>query len=258
MLKLKYLIAGIAIAMSSSLASAEETLKIGWSPEPYPPFVSVDSSGNWTGWEVEIANAICKAAGYNWEVVTVAWEGMIPALTSKRIDIIIGSMSITEERLKTVDFSDRYYKTPPGIVGRKGENFAATPEDLAGKYIGVQVSTIHQIYAREHFPDAAEIRIYQTQDEAYQDLAAGRIDATQVDSIAVIEFLKSDLGKSCCELKGYVADDPEILGSGVGIALRKNEPELKARLNDAIAKIRADGTYAAITEKYFDFDIYGE
>jgi polar amino acid transport system substrate-binding protein len=129
---------------------------------------------------------------------------------------------------------------------------------LAGKIIGVQVSTIHQDYAQTYFGDgAAEIKLYQTQDEANQDLVAGRIDATQADSIALDAFLATEAGAACCEVKGAVADDPAILGQGVGVGLRKGEDELKAKFNAGIAKVIADGTYEKISAPYFASSIYG-
>jgi len=237
-------------------AMAEE-VKVGVAAEPYPPFTSPDASGKWVGWEVEFMEAICAEAKLDCVITPVAWDGIIPALTSEKIDMIIGSMSITEERLKTIDFSDKYYNTPTGIIGAKGDDFEATPEGLAGKIIGVQVSTIHADYADKYFGEsAAEIKQYQTQDEANQDLAAGRLDAVQADAIALDAFLKSDAG-DCCELKGNVADDPAILGAGVGVGLRKGDTELKEKVNAAIKAIRDNGTYDSFSKKYFDFDIYG-
>jgi polar amino acid transport system substrate-binding protein len=159
--------------------------------------------------------------------------------------------------MKSIDFSDKYYNTPTAVIGAKGEAFDATPEGLKGKIVGVQVSTTHAAYVKKHFTEAAEIKEYQTQDEANQDLAAGRIDATQADSIALDEFLKTDQGSACCDLKGMVAEDLEILGPGVGAGLRKEDTELKAKINAGIKGIRDNGTYEAITKKYFDFDIYG-
>lgn len=250
-------VTALAIALAGGTAAMAEKVKVGWAGEGYPPFNWLDASGKWTGWEVEFAEAVCKEAKLDCEYVTVAWEGIIPALTSKKIDMIIASMSITKEREKTIDFSDKYYNTPTGVIGRKDEKFEATPEGLAGKIIGVQVSTVHEAYATKHFGGAAEIKVYQTQDEAYQDLAAGRIDAAQADGIALDAFLKTDAG-ACCDLKGNVAEDLDILGPGVGIGLRKGEPEFKERLNAAIKALRANGTYAAITKKYFTFDIYGD
>ncbi|TIV30118.1 MAG: transporter substrate-binding domain-containing protein, partial [Mesorhizobium sp.] len=190
-------------------------------------------------------------------ITPVAWDGIIPALTTKKIDAIVSSMSITAEREKTIDFSDKYYNTPTAIIGPKDQKFGATPDDLKGKVIGVQVSTVHAVYAKKHFTGAQEIKEYQTQDEANNDLAAGRIDAVQADSIALGEFLKSDQGKACCDLKGMVAPDDEVLGPGVGAGIRKEDTALKEKFNAGIKAIRANGKYDEISKKYFDFDIYG-
>jgi polar amino acid transport system substrate-binding protein len=246
-----------ALGVVAVTAANAETVKVGFAAEPYPPFTSPDASGQWIGWEVDFQKAICAEAKLDCVITPVAWDGIIPALTSKKIDIIIGSMSITDERLKTIDFSDKYYNTPTGIAGQKDQKFDATPESLAGKIIGVQVATVHQDYAKKYFSAKSTIKEYQTQDEANQDLAAGRIDAVQADAVALAAFLQSDQGKECCEMKGDVKDDPAILGAGVGVGLRKGDTELKSKINAAIKTIRASGTYAAFSKKYFDFDIYG-
>ena len=247
----------LALAFSGIAGASAQTVKVGFSPEAYPPFFNPDASGNWTGWEVEIIGAICAEAKLECEMTPIPWDGLIPALTSKKIDAIMNSMSITEERKKSIAFSDKYYNTPTAIIGPKSEKFGATPADLKGKILGVQVSTTHSAYAKKHFADAAEIKEYQTQDEANQDLAAGRIDATQADSIALDAFLKSDQGAACCDLKGHVAEDLEILGPGVGAGVRQDDNELREKFNTAIKAIRENGKYDEITKKYFDFDIYG-
>lgn len=248
----------LVAALLMSGAAMAETVKVGIAAEPYPPFASPDASGTWTGWEVDMIGAVCKAAEIECEIVPVAWDGIIPALTAGQIDAIMASMSITAERMQTIDFSDKYYNTPTVVIGPKGVEMAATPEGLAGKIIGVQVSTVHETYAQKHFAaTAAEVKIYQTQDEANQDLVAGRIDATQADSIALDAFLATPDGGACCESKGAVADDPEVLGLGVGVGLRKGEDDLKAKFNAGIAKILADGTYDAVSKPYFASSIYG-
>ncbi|MDQ0318909.1 polar amino acid transport system substrate-binding protein [Pararhizobium capsulatum DSM 1112] len=255
---LKVIALAAAIGISGGALAHAEQIKVGFAAEPYPPFTSPDASGNWEGWEVDFQKAVCAEAKLDCVITPVAWDGIIPALTSKKIDIIIGSMSITDERLKTIDFSDKYYNTPTGVIGAKGAKFEPTPEGLSGKTIGVQVSTVHQVYANKYFGEnGATVKEYQTQDEANQDLAAGRLDAVQADSIALDAFLKSDQGKDCCELEGMVKDDPAILGAGVGIGIRKGEDELKGKLNAAIKAIRENGTYDTFSKKYFDFDIYG-
>ncbi|WP_291732079.1 transporter substrate-binding domain-containing protein [Leisingera sp. F5] len=254
-MKLKVLLAAAtAAAALTAGAAAAEQVKIGIAAEPYPPFASLDSSGNWVGWEVEMIGAVCAAAELDCVITPVAWDGIIPSLTGQQVDAIMASMSITEERLKTIDFSDPYYNTPAVIVADKSMDIEATPDSLAGKIVGIQASTIHQAYAQEYFKDA-ELKVYQTQDEANQDLFAGRIDATQADSIAMADFVGSDTG-SCCEIKGAVADDPAILGRGVGAGVRKGDDALREALNKGIAAVLADGTHEKITAKYFTTSIY--
>lgn len=256
-MKIKTVLAvGLTTFVMAGAASAEQ-VKIGIAAEPYPPFASLDASGTWIGWEVEVIDAVCAAAKLDCVITPVAWDGIIPSLTGQQIDAIMASMSITEERQKTIDFSDAYYNTPAVIVADKSMNIEPTPASLAGKIIGIQASTIHQAYANAYFGDAAEIRVYQTQDEANQDLFAGRIDATQADSIAMADFVGSDAG-ACCEIKGPVANDVSILGKGVGAGIRKGDDALRDSLNAGIAAILADGTHAAITARYFTTSIYSE
>lgn len=245
------------IAFAGAGAANAQQVKVGFSPEAYPPFWSQDASGAWGGWEVEIINAICAEEKLDCVLTPIPWDGLIPALTGSKIDAIMNSMSITAERMQTIDFSDKYYNTPTAIAGAKDQTFDASPEGLKGKIIGVQVSTVHAAYAKKHFTEAAEIKEYQTQDEANQDLAAGRIDATQADAIALDAFIKSDQGKACCDIKGNVAPDDEVLGPGVGAGLRKGDA-LKDKINAGIKAIRDNGKYAEITKKYFDFDVYGD
>jgi polar amino acid transport system substrate-binding protein len=254
----KTAVVAAVLAMAGMGMASAETIKVGIGAEAYPPFTSPDASGKWVGWEIDMINAVCAEAKLECEVTPVAWDGIIPALTSKKIDMIMNSMSITEERKKSIDFSDKYYNVPAWVVGTKGVQMDATPEGLKGKIIGVQGSTTHEVYVKKHFKDSvSDIKVYQTQDEANQDLAAGRIDATQADSIALDAFLQSDQGKACCEMKGAVAPDVEVLGAGAGVGLRKGDTELKDKINAAIKAVRASGKYDEITKKYFKFDIYG-
>ena len=255
---MKKLVLAAVAALSLGTTAMAEPLKIGVAAEPYPPFTSPDASGNWVGWEVDFMVAICKQAELECVITPTAWDGIIPALTSGQIDVIMSSMSITAERAKTIDFSDKYYNTPAMVMVAADSAITPDAAGLTGKIVGVQISTTHEAYTQKYFgPVASEVKIYQTQDEANQDLAAGRLDAVMADSIALQAFLDSDAGKACCKSAGMVANDPEILGAGVGFGLRQGDP-LKDKLNAAIAAIRADGTYAAITANYFAFDVYGE
>ena len=258
---MKKLITATLVAATTALMATTAfaaPVRVGVAAEPYPPFSSPDASGKWVGWEIEFMEAVCAEAKLECVLTPVAWDGIIPALTESKIDAIMSSMSITEERMKTIDFSNKYYNTPAAIAVAKGSGIAATPEGLKGKIIGVQVSTIHADYAAKYFgPTAAEVKIYQTQDEANQDLAAGRVDAVLADSLVMSDFTKTDAGKACCEIAGNVADDVSILGKGVGVGLRKGDA-MKATFDTAIAAVRASGKYDEISKKYFDFDVYGK
>src|SRR3954465_13810465 len=109
-------VAALAVAAGVTGANAAP-IRFGMAPEPYPPFTSKDASGKWVGWEVDLMDAVCKQMNEKCELVEVAWDGIIPSLTSKQIDVIWSSMSITAERKKTIDFTNMYYNTPTVIIG---------------------------------------------------------------------------------------------------------------------------------------------
>jgi len=242
------------LALASTSAMAE--LRLGLDSAPYPPFYEADNNGEFVGWEVEIGEALCAAMNEECTWVGVAWDGIIPALLAKKIDAIVGSMSITEERMKTISFSDKYYNTPSAAIAPKSMDVDGSPESMAGKIIGVQVSTTNQNYVEAYYQETADsVKIYQDFNEHNQDLLAGRIDVVVADSLAMSDFLNSPEGQDF-EIKSYLVDDV-IFGPGIGAGIRKEDTELVEKFNAAIAKIRANGTYARISDKYFDIDIYG-
>jgi polar amino acid transport system substrate-binding protein/arginine/ornithine transport system substrate-binding protein len=222
----------------------------------YPPFSWKEADGSLKGFDIEIAQALCEKMGRECELVEQDWDGIIPALLAKKYDAIVASMSITEERKKRVDFTQKYYNTPAKFVAAKSAGFDATPESMKGKVVGVQRGTIHQCFMEKVFPDT-ELKLYGTQEEVFLDLAAGRVDAQISDSTQALEgFLGEPEGKDYAFLGGDQFD-LECHGEGAGIAVRKGEDDLRLSINKAIKDIRDDGTYAEINKKYFDFDIYG-
>jgi polar amino acid transport system substrate-binding protein/arginine/ornithine transport system substrate-binding protein len=248
--------AALAVAVGIAPVKAGEMLRVGVEGA-YPPFSWKEADGTLKGFDIDIAMALCAKMGVKCELIEQDWDGIIPALLSKKYDAIIASMSITEERKKRVDFSNKYYNTPAKFVARKDSGLTDTPEGLAGKSVGVQRGTIHQCYMEKMFPDA-ELRLYATQEEVFLDLASGRIDAQISDSIQALEgFLGTDAGADYAFLGGDQFD-LECHGEGAGIAVRKGEDDLRNKLNLAINAIREDGTYQTINAKYFDFDIFGE
>ena len=205
----RVLFAAAAVAMMAASAPAMADIKFGVAAEPYPPFSSKDASGKWVGWEIDLMDAVCAQMNEKCELVEVAWDGIIPALQAKQIDVIWSSMSITDERKKTIDFSDMYYNTPSKLIGAKNGDLDITPEHLKGKVIGVQVSTTHERYAQKYFA------IRRRRD---QDLQPRRTRPTTTSPQVVstmsrpmlqhsMRSCKTDQGKRCCEIKGQVPQD---------------------------------------------------
>lgn len=249
------LVFGAAVAaLLASAAPAMADLRVGVSAEPYPPFASKDATGKWVGWEIDALDAVCAQMNEKCEIVDVAWDGIIPALTGKQIDLIWASMLITQKRKETIDFTQMYYDTPPAMNGPKDGDKDISPAHLKGKTLGVQVSTGHERYASKYLvPDGVELKTYATQDEANNDLAAGRLDYVLANSSALYDFLDTDQGKNCCELKGIIEkpkDDPGIYGEGVGGGVRKEDTALKEKLNAAITALAKAGKFEEITKNY--------
>ena len=252
----------IAAAFAAALALggqafAQDKLRIGVEGA-YPPFSETTPSGELKGFDIDIAHALCEEMGVECQLVQQDWDGIIPALNARKYDAVIASMSITPERKKSVDFTNRYYWTPAKFVRKKGSGIEITPEGLEGKTVGVQRATTHDNYITSEYGDTVDIKRYATQDEAYLDMTSGRLDLLLADSTALKQgFLDTEQGQDY-EFVGPDLRDPEYFGEGAGIAVRKGDDELRLRLNEAIDAIREDGTYDAIAEKYFDFDVYGE
>ena len=263
MKKLLVVFALIALVFAAGTVQAKDWKKVRIGVEgAYPPFSYTTADGKLEGFDIDIAMALCKAMGAECTLVAQDWDGIIPALLARKYDAIIASMSITEERKKKVAFTNKYYNTPAKFVCKKGSMKDFTREQVAeataGKKIGVQRATIHDNFITDNGGEGVEIKRYATQDEAYMDLAAGRVDMLLADSVAISDgFLKKPEGADY-QFIGPDLNDPKWFGEGTGIAIRKEDKELVEKCNMAIDKIRADGTYKAIQDKYFDFNVYGE
>jgi polar amino acid transport system substrate-binding protein len=250
----------IALASAGAPAFAKEWKEVRIGTEgAYPPFNSIDASGELVGFDVDIAKALCEKMKVTCTFTAQDWDGIIPALLAGKYDAIVASMTITEERKEKVAFSNRYYRTPPAFIAAKDTAIADfSPEGLKGKVIGTQSSTTHASFLEEVYkPAGAEVKLYATQDEANADLAAGRLDAVEADKTVLGDWLKKPDG-ACCEFKADVDAKTYVkyFGEGIGIATRKEDQDLVDMFNKALAEIVADGTYKKINEKYFPFSIY--
>ena len=249
------LAASAAIFAIGAAQAQDLNLKVGIEGA-YPPFNNLTADGQLVGFDVDIANALCAEIKAKCEFIVQDWDGMIPALQAGKFDVIIASMSITAERKEKVDFTNKYYNTPPGIAVPKDSDIkGVTKEDLAGKSLGAGTSTVHYNYASVTYTDS-DIKTYPSSQEFFLDLANGRLDAI-TDDVTVLESWVSSPDGACCKIVGTIKQIPEIHGEGAGIALRKGETELKDKFNAAIDAIRANGKYKEINDKYFKTDIYG-
>ncbi|KQZ98469.1 amino acid ABC transporter [Mesorhizobium sp. Root157] len=251
----------IALAASAALLALgtaqaqEKVVKIG-TEGAYPPFNNLTADGKLEGFDVDIAQALCDEMKVKCEFIAQDWDGIIPALQAGKFDAIIASMSITPERKEKVDFTNKYYNTPPAIAAPKDSDLkGVTKEDLAGKTIGVQASTTHFNYSSATYTDST-VKPYPTAQEYQLDLANGRLDAVNDDIVVLSQWLDSPDG-ACCKLVGTITPVEDIHGPGAGIAIRKGETELRDQFNAAIDAIRANGKYKEINDKYFKFDVYG-
>jgi len=242
----------IASMLVTTLSTQANTIKIGVAAEPYPPFSTKSANGTWTGFEIDLIHNVCDKAQLTCEIKDIAWDGLIPSLQSKKIDVIFTSMTVTEARAKKVLFTNPYYNTLPAIVGLDGQTFALTKAALKGKIIGVQNSTIAAFYIKEKAGKFTSIRYYDTQDAVNADLLAGRIDFMIADDIPATEFYNKN--KAGLAYYGAVTYEPS-LGKGIAAAVRLSDTALASQLSSAIDTIVPSKEYEALSMKYFGTNI---
>ena len=214
----------------------------------YPPFNFVNDKNEVVGFDASIGTEIAKRIGVEGKIVTTAWDGIIAGLLANKYDTIVGSMTITPEREKAVDFVGPYYHAGRGVFVAEGSE-AKTLEDLKGKTNGVTLGETHEKWARAQ--GGWDIRTYKGLPELMLELKAGRVDAIVVDNIPVKVAVKES-GEKITQL-----DTPNIEGGAVaiGIAIRKDNPELKAAMQKALDEMMADGTYEKIAMEWVGSDI---
>ncbi|MDI6528845.1 cystine ABC transporter substrate-binding protein [Pseudomonas otitidis] len=251
------LFASLALALGLGLAGTaaadlkdiqqKGALKIGLEGT-YPPFNYQDESGKLTGFEVELAQALAKELGVKAEFQPTKWDGILAALESRRLDVAINQVTISEERKKKYDFTTPYTVSGIQALVRKGkEGEIKSAADLAGKKVGVGLGTNYEQWLKENVPQA-DIRTYDDDPTKFQDLNVGRIDVILVDRLAAFEMVDKTGGRLA------VAGEP-FSRQESGIAVRKDNPELLAALDRALAKLKADGTLKALSEKWFKADV---
>ena len=267
----------IILLSTSTLA---DKIKIG-TEGAYPPWNAKDESGKLIGFEIELANFLCIYMKHECTIVEQDWDGMIPALVMRKFDAIMAGMSITEERMKTINFSQGYASDGASLAVMKGSTLegmdtsainlsstdAATKKiladlttALAGKTVCVQTATIHQNFLESGLVGKPTIRTYKTQDEVNLDVAAGRCDAGLADILAITDFAEKS-GKPVVLTGPVYSGGP--FGAGVGVGIRKGDnssaqgkkdAKLLKDFNKAIDTARKQGKITELAIKWFGFD----
>jgi polar amino acid transport system substrate-binding protein len=240
----------ISLLFAANQAGADEKVRIA-TEGYYAPFNYFDESGKLAGFDVDISEALCKKMEADCELVQQDWDDLIPGLQEGKYDVILASMSITEEREKKVLFTIPYYSNMLTFIGRKNSGIEISNEGLESKSVGTLRSTVSADYLEEHYSGIVNIRLYDTQDAALADLAAGKLDLVLGDNLPSYSWLETDAGENHEFIGEFIDIDDRI-----SIAVRKDDESLLEKLNEALIAILEDGTYQEINEKYFPFSIY--
>jgi polar amino acid transport system substrate-binding protein len=222
----------------------------------YPPFNYRDEDGTLTGFNVDLARAICRELEVNCDVNAVEWNRVVPSLKEDEVDAAIASLAITPATIEQVDFTESYYATPAKFVARNSTEIGAiTPEALEDRKVGVVKGTAHEAYLRHFFAQSA-IETFETDEEARAALKEDKIELLFGDAISLMFWINGSDSQGCCQFRGRGFLEAKYFGEGVGIAVAKGNLRLKEVLNYALARVRATGRYEELLLRYFPLAIY--
>lgn len=219
------------------------TVKVGMDAS-YRPFEFRDEQNNIVGFDADVMKAIGEAEGIKIQMEDTAWDGIIPALLNKKIDMIASAMTITDERKKSVAFSDPYFTSGQAIVVPVKDTTTKTVADLNGKTIGVQINTTGDLAATEQAKGAKEIKRYNVIPDAFVGLLNGQVDVVVADAPVALEYQKTNPGKVRV-LDKYLSKEE------FGFALKKEDKDLLAKINKGLQTIKSNGKYDEIYAKWF-------
>ena len=222
----------------------------------YPPFHYLDEVGALTGFNVDLAKAICEALEVECEVKDVDWAEIFTTLDRGEADAAIASIRISAESLEKADFSSRYYATPARFVALKTNELKdIRPETLEGMKVGVAKGTGHEAYLKLFFPDVA-IATFDSAEDATKALKNGAIDFVFGDGIGLTFWINGVTSEGCCEFRGGPYLDSKYFGEGVGIAVKKDNRQLAEILNYALEQVHASGRYEELFLRYFPMSFF--
>ena len=224
-------------------------LKIGIEGN-YPPFTKTEADGSVTGFEIDLANDLCKRMRARCELVKTEFDDLIPKLNSGQLDAVIASLTITEKRQKEVDFSDSYYNVPSAWIAATGSLTSVMPGSMANKTVAVLKGSPREAWVQSNYQEIKVLPVAK-ETEAYSQLAEQKADlALSSLLVAKTKFLNLPEGK-----KFTVVGSPVWLGNGVGVAVKKGDGSLRYRFNRAISSSVESGDHKRMASKYFDFDL---
>jgi octopine/nopaline transport system substrate-binding protein len=270
------LAAALGLATGSAVAKDWTTVRIA-TEGAYPPWNSTDASGQLIGFEIDLANDLCQRMQVECEIVAQNWDGIIPALAAGKYDAIMAGMSITDERMQVISFSDSYASEPAYFAVLKDSDLAAYKGDglelanldevddaeqaaidslkeaLDGTTVGVQVATTHANFLDQYMADAVDIRAYDTQENLDLDLEAGRVDAALASASYWYPLMQTEKGADFTLIGPGLDGGP--FGKGVGVGIRQEDTDLLEMFNKAIGEAQADGTINRLAQEWFGFDM---
>ncbi len=222
----------------------------------FPPFNYYDDEGVLSGFNVDLARAICLEVGAACDIKVRPWEELLIALRRGDADAVIAAHTVTAGMLAEVDFSDRYFYTPGRFASRTGETVGEiTPEGLDGVTVGVAKGTAHEAFIKAFFRDS-RIVLFENPELAREALQQSKVDLIFDDAISLAFWINGSLSRQCCEFKGGAFLEPKYFGDGLAVALPRNDPQIKVLINDALKKIRHSGRFQELVERYFPVRIY--
>ena len=227
-------------ALGAATANAQEVLRVG-TDATFPPMEFVENDKR-TGFDIELVEAIGKVMNKRIEWVDIDFKGLIPGLTAKRFDMAVSAIYITDDRKKVVDFSDSYYAGGLVAMVKDGNTAIKTLDNLNGKKVAVQVGTKSVGFLGTNYPQVQLVEVEKNQ-EMFNLVDIGRADAAVTGKPAAFQYVRTRGGLRVLE--------QQLTTEEYGMALRKDTPELTRAVNAALAKLKADGSYAQIVKKWF-------
>ena len=222
----------------------------------FPPFNYTDAEGALTGFNVDLARAICLEVNAACDIKARPWEELYGALTRGEADGAIAAQRVSWSGVAKVEFSDCYLHTPGHFAGKRDGIVAEmTPEALESQTVAVARGTAHEAYLKAFFHESA-IKTFDTVEAAREALADGKVAFIFDDGISLSLWVNGTNSRQCCEMKGGGFLEPKYFGDGIAIALPKSNPQLKTLINSALAKVRESGRFDELTQRYFPARLY--